>query len=72
MEKEKMLTMVEAAKRMGVHKATVRRWAKAGKMKGAFRLGDFGHWRIRESDLDKLMAGRQAAGESGQGTASSQ
>lgn len=64
---EKILTIAEAAKLLGMSKENARRLAKAGKLKGAFRINERGHWRIRSADLDRLIRSRQSESEAKQG-----
>ena len=39
-ERERMLSVGEAAERLGVTKRTIQRWVHDGKFPGAFRLGE--------------------------------
>ena len=48
--KEKLLTVEEAAERLGVHHTTIRRWLREGEIQG-LKFGRL--WRIKESDLLK-------------------
>lgn len=43
----------EAAEALDVHPETIRRWIAAGTIK-AVRAGDRGHWRIPESEVDRM------------------
>ena len=45
---EKIYSVEEAAKLLGVHTETIRRWLRGGELKG-IRFNRI--WRIRESDL---------------------
>lgn len=47
------LSPAEAAEILGVHVATLKRWAIDGKV-GAFRTPT-GWWKFRQSDLDALI-----------------
>ncbi len=49
----KFLSVQEAADYLGVHAATVRRWAYAKLLKGR-KVGIRGDWRFTESDLEKM------------------
>ena len=51
---EKVLTVGQAAKILGVGPKTLSAMIRAGKVPG-FRIGDRGYWRIRQSDIDNLM-----------------
>ncbi|MDR1309475.1 MAG: helix-turn-helix domain-containing protein [Deltaproteobacteria bacterium] len=51
---DKVLTVGEAAKLLGVGPKTLSAMVRAGKVPG-FRIGDRGYWRIRRRDIDKLM-----------------
>jgi excisionase family DNA binding protein len=49
----------EAAKYLGVHIETVRRWAREGVIPAA-KLGNRGGFRFRREDLDLFLEGRRA------------
>ena len=49
---KRYLSADEIAKRLKVAPLTVRRWLKAGKLKG-LRAGRL--WRVRESDLESFL-----------------
>lgn len=51
---EKVLTVGEAAKLLGVGPKTLSAMVRNGKVPG-FRIGERGYWRIRRKDIDKLM-----------------
>jgi excisionase family DNA binding protein len=51
-----VLTVSEAALRLGVSAATMRRWAKAGVFPGTFRTRG-GHYRLLAYEVDRLRAG---------------
>jgi excisionase family DNA binding protein len=51
---EKVLTVGQAAKLLGVGPKTLSAMIRAGKVPG-FRIGVRGYWRIRQSDIDNLM-----------------
>jgi excisionase family DNA binding protein len=51
----------EAAKYLGVHIETVRRWAREGEIPAA-KLGNRGGLRFRREDLDKFLEKRRAEG----------
>jgi excisionase family DNA binding protein len=52
------LSVKDVARELGVSKATVLRWVRAGKIEGFFRIGH--KWLIRRSDLDSLIKNRMA------------
>ncbi len=52
-----IVTTAEAAKRLRVHPATVRRWIEKGDIP-AIRFGR-GRYRIRTADLDSVLAGKR-------------
>jgi excisionase family DNA binding protein len=47
----------EAAKYLGVHIETMRRWAREGAVPAA-KLGNRGGFRFRREDLDRFLEGR--------------
>ncbi|MDR2442461.1 MAG: helix-turn-helix domain-containing protein [Deltaproteobacteria bacterium] len=53
-EPEKVLTVGQAAKLLGVGPKTLSAMIRAGKVPG-FRIGERGYWRVRQSDIDNLM-----------------
>lgn len=54
--KDELLTVQDVAKRLKVNPETVRRWLRAGSMKGTL-LGDRAGYRIPESEVDRLLSG---------------
>lgn len=56
-----LLRISEAARYLGVHPETLRRWDKEGKLK-AIRVGRIGQRRYKREDLDKILeiTGRDA------------
>jgi excisionase family DNA binding protein len=50
------LTVPQAAKRLGVHEDTVRRWIKDGSLR-AYRVGPSERLRIMPADLDAVVKG---------------
>jgi len=50
----RLLTAPEVAKRMGVHRATVARWAKEGQLP-VYMRGPRGEYYFREADLAGLL-----------------
>lgn len=64
--KERLLTLSEAAERLGVHPATVRRWADKGEIEVRVTAG--GHRRFPESAVERMARGPSAlAATSGSG-----
>lgn len=57
MEQDKLISIKEAAERMGVHENTLRVWDNKGTFK-AIRLGVQGHRRYRQSDVERFINGR--------------
>ena len=55
MHNDKILSISEAAKYIGVFTLTLRNWEKKGKIKAFRTLG--GHRRFRQSDLDHIVNG---------------
>ena len=51
----------EAAKYLGVHIETVRRWAREGVIPAA-KLGNRGGFRFKREDLDRFLEARRAEG----------
>ena len=51
----------EAARYLGVHIETMRRWAREGVIPAA-RLGNRGGFRFRREDLDRFLEARRAEG----------
>ncbi|MDR2455033.1 MAG: helix-turn-helix domain-containing protein [Deltaproteobacteria bacterium] len=54
---DKVLTVGQAAKLLGVGPKTLSAMVRAGKVPG-FRIGERGYWRIRRRDIDELMETR--------------
>jgi excisionase family DNA binding protein len=50
----KVLTVGQAAKILGVGTKTLSAMIRAGKVPG-FRIGERGYWRLRQKDIDDLM-----------------
>ena len=51
----------EAARYLGVHEETMRRWAREGTIPAA-KLGNRGGFRFRRDDLDQFLERRRAEG----------
>jgi excisionase family DNA binding protein len=54
-----LVSKPEAARLLGVHRATIARMIQAGTLKPVY-LGPKAHPRIRRSDLEALVAGKAA------------
>jgi excisionase family DNA binding protein len=54
---EQLLTVDQVARQLQVHRATVRRWIKAGKLHGISLGSDRAGWRIRRSEVQALIQG---------------
>jgi len=59
-EDERFYSIYEIAELLNVSDGAVRKWLKAGALKG-IKLGRI--WRIRESDFDKFLKERESTGE---------
>ena len=53
------LKVMDAAKELSVHRETIKRWIKDGKL-AAVKTSDNGNWRISREELDRFMAERAA------------
>ena len=54
-----LLTVSQAARSLGVHPNTVRKWSKQGLLK-PYRVGPRGDRRFRRSDVEHLLESRLA------------
>ena len=52
---ERMLTVRQAAERLGTHQDTIRRWLRAGKIRGKMPGGTKLGYRIPESEITRLL-----------------
>ena len=52
---KRLISAAEAARQLGVDKATVARWCQQGKIPAVRTLG--GHWRIRATVVHGMMEG---------------
>ncbi len=50
-----LITIREAAKILGVHLETLRRWDKEGKLRSV-RFGERGHRKYRKIDIEKIIS----------------
>jgi len=60
---DELLTVTQVAERLKVNPETVRRWLRAGQLRGTL-LGDRAGWRIPESELTRLLSGEAKDQES--------
>jgi excisionase family DNA binding protein len=60
-----LLTVDEVAARLRAHPVTVRQWLREGRVRGFRPGGKKTGWRVRQSELERFIAEReaQAAGE---------
>ena len=63
MSQDEWLTVHDVVRLLGVHEDTVRRWLRAGRLKGR-NFGGKAGYRIRRADLDAFLFGEQDAAES--------
>ncbi len=61
MSDERWYTVEEIVETLKVHEQTVRRWLKAGELRGIL-LGRKAGYRIRASDFEAFLAARDARG----------
>lgn len=52
---DSLLTVQQIAERLQLNPQTVRRWLKAGRLKGISLGSDKAGWRMRESDLREYL-----------------
>lgn len=62
MAEEKLLTAGEVAERLRVSEQTVRRWLRAGRMRGSMIGGTRAGYRIPESEVDRFLAQSRTGG----------
>ena len=51
---DKLLTPEQVAEILNMSVITVKKWLRAGKLKGV-KIGSRGDWRIKENDLEKFI-----------------
>jgi excisionase family DNA binding protein len=54
---EEFLTVAQAAERLQAHPETVRRWLKAGRLRGVMPGGDKFGWRIAATEVQRFLSG---------------
>ncbi len=57
MPQDELLTVDEIAQRLKLHPETIRRWIRAGRLRGVWLGSDHAGWRIRASDVERLLEG---------------
>lgn len=62
-----LLTLAEAARRLAIHPKTCGQWARAGRLKGAVRVGRA--WRVPPAALDAVIDAPREVGASSRGSA---
>jgi excisionase family DNA binding protein len=65
MEDERMLTVEEAARRLGAHAQTIRSWLRTGKLKGHMPGGTKLGYRIPAREVERLLRGEPRAAADG-------
>jgi excisionase family DNA binding protein len=55
MADEEVLTVAEVARRLRVHPVTLRKWLRAGKVRGVRLGGTKTGWRIPASEVTRLL-----------------
>ena len=61
MEQDRYLTVEQVAERLQVHEETVRRWIRGGQLRGNL-INRRAGWRVRQSDLERFLAGDRGEG----------
>jgi excisionase family DNA binding protein len=68
MTEERWLTVEDIVDMLKVHEQTVRRWLRAGQLRGVL-LGRKAGYRVRESDLEAFLEARNAWTDEGKAVA---
>ena len=55
MNEDRLLTVAEVAERLRLNPRTVRNWIRAGKLRGISFGSDRAGWRVRESEVRRLL-----------------
>jgi excisionase family DNA binding protein len=61
MERDGWTTVEEESARLRVHPETIRRWLKAGRIRGAKPGGTKAGWRIAPGEIDRVLRGETVA-----------
>lgn len=61
MDEDPLLTPKQVAERLQLNERTIRRWIVAGKLRGVWLGTDRAGWRIRISELDRLLQSERPA-----------
>ena len=62
MSEEELLTVMEVAVRLNVHRETTLRWLRSGRLNGFRQSGNPARWRISEKDLQAFILKRRGQG----------
>jgi excisionase family DNA binding protein len=60
---ERLLTVQEIARRLAVTPETVRRWLRAGRLKGFILGSDKAGWRVKERELAAFLSQMERASQ---------
>ena len=63
MERERVLTTEQAAKRLQVGVVTVQRWLRSGRLKGTRTGGRRAGWRTPASEVERVLRGEAEGDE---------
>lgn len=63
---DEWLTVQEVANLLKVNPETVKRWLRAGALRGSY-LSDRAGWRIRREEIERFMREREYVDETGKG-----
>ena len=66
METDPLLTVKQVAQRLQLNEKTIRRWIASGKLRGVWLGTDRAGWRIRASEVDRMLQPERPADESRQ------
>lgn len=58
------LTVTQAAERLGIHRETLKRGLRAGRVHGYQTPG--GHWRVTLEEIERITRGNRAPAEGGE------
>ena len=57
MAEDRLLTVPEVADRLRLKPETIRRWLRSGRLRGISLGSDHAGWRVRESEVERLLGG---------------